>query len=281
MQNIYWYCMFIFVGSGIMIYVIHKKKNAGDIIAFWLAEVALVFIGEIVVLFMFEGYRYKTELFADPFANNVIGHVIPNIFLWGTAGVLVGACRLSYRWIAALVAVFMSIEWFFLKAGLYEHYWWRLYMTLIAISLYLLLARKLYAVLARGRYAHIRNAAFVLIGIVVLHTPSIGFLLLDMQFYDPDWTGNIYRDSILFGVFYHGLNSAFAVMCFRRLHNVLRILLPMVVLFFFDAILYKLHILILENGMNMWGNMIAGAGSIVLFSLLERYTLRLKAKTYA
>lgn len=274
MPNIFWYYGFVVIGAGIMAYTIYKKKHAGDMFAFLLAAIAMSFVGEYVILFIFEGYMYKPAVFADPFANNVVGHVIPNASLWGTTAVLVGAFRLRYRWIALIGVIFMLIEVLFLQLDLYEHSWWKIYMTGAAIMIFFPIAKISYAKLAEKRHPVLRNVTFALLGVVVMHTPSIIFLIMKMQYYHVGWVSNQYRESILFGVLYHAFISVFILSAAHILKNRYLLAVPLAVIFVCDSLLWKLGIMVLQNGLTLGVVFAATTVSFITVLLFEQYTLK-------
>lgn len=275
--NRYWYYCFVLIGAAILLYTMYKKRNVGDVIAFFLASVTFCFIGELVALFMFQGYMYKPEIFADPFANNVIGHVIPNASLWGTTAVLVGALHMRYRGIAIISLLFMLTEIVFLKLNLYEHRWWRLYMTGIASVAYLTTVKLVYSKLERNKTGALRFILFAMLGIVVLHSPSIVFLLLNMQFFHLGLLDNPYRESILVGVLYHAVNSFIIVWSAYCLRLRYRILVSLAIIFLLDGLMYLTNIMHVSNGLHLWGVLTASAVSTAAIIGFEQYTWKSKA----
>lgn len=271
--NQYWYYSFIVIGLGILLFTMYKKKKVGDILTFFLASVTYCFLGELIVLFMFQGYMYKPEIYNDPFKNNVIGHVIPNASLWGTLAVLVGAMKFRYRGIATITILFILTEILFLKLGLYEHRWWRFYLTGIASILYMTTVRIAYSRLEENYNSPLRFIMFLFLGIVVLHTPSIIYLLLDMQYFYLDLFNNKYRESILVGVLYHAFSSTVVVVSAYLLKSIFyRIITTIIIVFSLDVFLRSANIMILSNGLNIYEVLATSALSICCIILLEQYT---------
>jgi hypothetical protein len=219
---------------------------------------------------------YKPAVFSNPFANNVIGHVIPNAALWGTTALMVGAFALRYRWVVLIVIGYMLIEELFLKLGIYEHIWWRTFMTGIIVMIYLSISKIGYAQLFKKKHMILRDVMFFLMGIVVLHTPSIIFLLLRMQFFHVGWVSNSYRESILFGVIYHAIISLLIVISLRLQKSRYFMLVPLLIYSLCDYIMFIKDIMILVNGLNLFWLSIASTLSILTIILLEHYTWRFK-----
>lgn len=274
MPNILWYYSFIGVGLALIGYTMYKKKMVIDLLAFFVGAVTVVFIGELIVLFIFEGYQYKPEVFADPFANNVVGHIIPNMALWATTAVVVGAFRLRFRWIVLIAAGYMLIEVFFLRLNLYEHHWWKTYMTGIAIVIYLSMLKYGYQKLMSKHHPLLRHFTIILLGVVVLHTPSIIFLLLDMEFYHIGWVSNVYRESILFGVIYHSVVSLIIVLSLRVLKNGYKLILPLLIFYLLDTILLGLNILRLSKGLRLEWVLLTSTVSFAAVVWFDHYSLR-------
>lgn len=89
MTSIYWYCLLAIIGVGITAVTIYKKRDITKLstfLVFFLFATCVTWIGEFVVLGLFDSYAYKTGIFESPWAQNLLGHLILNSTLYpGTA----------------------------------------------------------------------------------------------------------------------------------------------------------------------------------------------------
>lgn len=115
-------------------FAIYKKRDiykVSTLIVFYIFAAAITWVGEFIVLGFFDAYAYKTDLLADPWAQNLIGHLLLNTTMFPAAAVLMVACSFKYRWIFSAAVVFIFIEYLFVKLGIYEHHWWQYYMSVV------------------------------------------------------------------------------------------------------------------------------------------------------
>lgn len=133
-----------------------KKKNIVDLVAFYLMSITPSYFGELIILGIFKGYSYKPGIFSDYFADDINGHILTNAGLWCALAVPVGAFQLGYRWMFLIAISFMGIEELFIAFGLYEHYWWKTYLTGLAVFPFYIITRKWYSLLNEKRRGFIR-----------------------------------------------------------------------------------------------------------------------------
>jgi hypothetical protein len=144
MPSSIWYYGLVAIGLGITIYTMYTKRkstNISALITFFLAAMSFTMLVETFVFIMFNSYDYKPNVLTNPFKDSVLGHLLLNTTLWPATGLLAGVFSLRYRWIFLITAIYTLIEVLFLKLGFYEHHWWRLYMTSIAVLLYHIISK--------------------------------------------------------------------------------------------------------------------------------------------
>jgi hypothetical protein len=276
MPNIYWYYGLIVIGAVITGYTMYKKRNVADMFSYFVFATAWTWIGEAVVLFVLNAYAYKPGLYSDPFAENILGHIIANTALWSSAAISVMYFQLSYRWIALISIVFMLIEVVFLKAGVYTHHWWHTYMTGIGTFIFMIAMKKWYSIVNGKRYKSPRIITFWTIAWISLQTPSSVLMLFGKQFFHVNWVENIYRDSTLFsGFLYHVCMAVIVIFCIyipkKRYWNVI----PFFILLLGDVILLNMKILVFHDDWKLSYLICIRAASLLFFILIEKYTLRL------
>ncbi|WP_426445348.1 hypothetical protein ACP26L_18815 [Paenibacillus sp. S-38] len=274
MPNIVWYYGLIGIGVTLTGYTVYRRGNAADLLTYFLFTTALTWVGEAVVLFVFNAYAYKPGLYSDPFAENIIGHIIANSAIWASAAVWVMRFQSSYVWIGLLCAGFMLIEVTFIKAGVYTQHWWHTYMTGISSVIFLVLMKKGYRLLHETKRKSPRIFVFWTIAWIILQTPTSVLMLFDKQFFLVHWVDNIYRDSTLFsGFLYHVLMAFVVIYCMYVPKHPYWKAAPLVIQAAGDAVLVYAGILIFYDDWNLIYLILIRAVSLLVIYLLEKFTL--------
>ena len=110
MASIYWYCLLAIIGLGIAAFTIYKKRNIAKLstfLVFFLFATCVTWIGEFIVLGLFNSYAYKTGVFTDPWAQNLLGHLILNSTFYPGTAILVAAYSLGYGWISLINVIYL------------------------------------------------------------------------------------------------------------------------------------------------------------------------------
>ena len=72
--SIYWYSLLAIIGLGIAAFTMYKRRNIAKLstfLVFFLFATCVTWIGEFVVLGLFDSYAYKTGIFPSPWAQNL------------------------------------------------------------------------------------------------------------------------------------------------------------------------------------------------------------------
>ncbi|TWD99367.1 hypothetical protein FB550_1072 [Neobacillus bataviensis] len=275
MPNIYWYYGLIVIGAVITVYTVYKKRSIADLFSYFLFVTAWSWIGEAVILFLLNGYAYKPGLYSDPFAENILGHIIANSALWSSTAICVMYFQLSYRWIGLISIVFMLIEVVFLKVGVYNHHWWHTYMTGIVTFIFMAAMKKWYSIVNRKRHKSPRIIIFWTIAWIILQTPTSILMLLGKQFFHVNWVENIYRDSTLFsGFLYHVLMAVIVIFFIYIPKKGYWRVVPFFVLLLGDVFLMNMKILVFHDDWKLSYLICIRAASLLFIMLIEKFTLR-------
>ncbi len=281
MQNLFWYIGLAVVGVVCAAYAIFMKRNVykvSTLVVFYLFSAGLSWLGEFIVLGIFNSYAYKTGLFANPWAQNLLGHLILNTSLYPAAATVMAAYSLRHGWVSLVAALFILIEYLFIKINLYEHHWWTYYMTVIAVIIYLSFSRIWFVKMIKNRQGLTRAVTFFFAGMLIIHTPAPLLLLLGKQHYQLDIVNNLidnlYLSSIIITFSYHLIEVFLAVLftCILKkwYWKVPLLIVPLVA----QGIFAKMNILILKNGWNLVYTILIFEISMIVFVLGEKYTLR-------
>lgn len=281
MPNLFWYILVSAIGLGIGFYTIYMKKDVypiSTLIVFFLFSTGISWIGEFTILGLFNSYEYKTGVFTDIWAQNILGHKLLNSTFYPGVALLTATFSLRYYGISFIAVSFALIEYLFVKLGAYEQHWWRYYMTSIAVVIYLLITKYWFAKMLRKPHKITRAITFYFPAIVIIDfLPSI-LPLLGKQHYQIGWVynlfGNLYRTSTMILFTYHLIESFFLVLFICILKKWYWRVVPFFIPFIAELLFAKTNILILEDGWNLAYTIFIDEIFIVLFVLLEKYSLR-------
>lgn len=276
MSNLFWFNSLAVLGIGTAAFSIYKKRYLTELstwIVFYLFATSIAWLGEFTVLGFFNSYAYKPHVFSDPWAENLLGHLILNSTLYPGMAILVVAYSLGYKWIFLMSAGNMLIEYGFVKFGMYEQHWWKYYMTGAAVFLVLAILKTWFPIMNQKRHGFPRFITLYFVSLVIIHIPFPLLLLLDKQYYSMDLTENLYRSSIIFILSYH-LIEAFILVAFLYLNTWYFKLLPFIISFAGQSVLVTRGILIFQDEWNLFYTILIYAIAITICILVEKYTLK-------
>lgn len=254
MPNIFWFNCLAAVGLATAAFTMYKRPDVARLstfIVFYIFATSLTWLGEFIVLGFFDSYAYKPGLFADPWAENLSAHLILNSTLWPGIAVLVVAYSLGSGWMLLISLAFVLVETLFLKMGLYEHHWWKSYMTACSVFIYLVLARIWFAKMTQIRGRSSRATIFYFICLVIIHAPIPLLLLWQKQYYDVGLADNLIRSSTIFILSYQMVEALFLVFFVCILSKWYWKLVPFLIAFGGQAALAAGNILIFQDNWNL------------------------------
>lgn len=283
MINIAWYVILSIISFGIAVFAIYKKRDVyrvSTFLPFYLFSASIAWIGEFLVLGLFDSYAYKTGVFQDPWAQNLLAHLLLNTTMFPATSIVMVAYSLRYGYMALVSIIFFIVEYIFVKLGLYEHHWWRYYMSAINVIIFMLIARYWFYKMQKHPVGSTRTIVYYFIALIVVHTPAPILLLLGKQHFSIGFVdnifGNFYRSSTLIAFTYHLIAPAvFAYfVCVRKKWY------WKLMCFIFSITVYtlfsRMHILVVDNGWKFAYTLLIQQLCIAAFILLEKYTWRPK-----
>jgi hypothetical protein len=281
MQNLFWYICLAIIGIVSVTYTIYIKRDiykVSTLFVFYLYAAGFTWICEFIVLGLFNSYSYKTGLFTDIWAQNLLGHLILNTTLYPSAAIVMVAHSRRYVWISLFAAFFTLIEYLFVNLRIYEQHWWRYYMTTITVVVFLSIANKWFAKMNENCYGLTRTITFYFVAMIIIHTPAPILLLLGKQYYQispiNNLLGDLYRSSIAIIFFYHLIESFVLVVCTCILKKWYWRMMPFIISLVAQSIFAKMGILIVENGWNLAHTLFTYEIFIAVFILIEKFTLK-------
>ncbi len=281
MENLYWYIGLAIISVGVTVYTIYKKRDTykvSTLLVFFLFTASITWIGEFIVLGLFNAYAYKTGLVEDIWYQNLLGHLIINTTLYPTAAIVMVGYSLRYGWMFTVATVFTLIEYFFVQMGIYEQHWWRYYMTFIAVIIFLLIFHKWFPKMNEKRYGLTRTVTFYFVAMLIIHLPAPILLLLEKQYYQisliNNLFGNLYLSSIIIIFLYH-LIEAFICVLFTCITKKWYLkIIPFIISIVVQIVCVKMNILVIKEGWNLVYTLVIFELFILLYILIEKYTLR-------
>lgn len=277
MASIFWYCIPAIIGVGVTAFTIYHKRDIAKpstFLVFFLFATSVTWIGEFIVLGLFNSYAYKTGIYISPWAQNILGHLILNSTFYPGTAILAAAFSLGYGWILLITVFYLLVEFWFLKLGIYEHHWWRYYMTGLIIFIYQIFTKIWFSKLNKMQNQFIRISTFYLAGFVILHYPIPILLLLGKQYYNVYWAPDIYLSSTMFIFLYQLVESLILVFFVSVLKKWYWMLAPFLIAFVGQSTLVYLNILVFQNGWNLFYSMLVYFASIAMFILIEKHSLK-------
>ena len=283
MTNFLAYLCIAVVSVGIAAYAIYMKRDSykvSTLIVFYLFSSAITWIGEFIVLGIFNSYAYKTDLLPNPWAQNLIGHLLLNTSMYPAAATVMVAYSLRYGWISLVTGIFVALEYLFVKLGLYEQHWWNYYMSVINVVAFMLISRQWFLKMNQKRYGITRAVTFYFVALIFLHMPSPLLLLLGKQYYQlgliDKLTVDLYLSSTIFSFTYHLIVCFLLVLFVCILKEWYWKLFPLIIYPMVEIIFTKINILILADGWKLVYTIVINEICIVVFILIEKYTLKPK-----
>lgn len=268
-----------FLITGII--VIYKRRKVipvSTLIVFYLFSSGITWVGEFTVLGVFNSYHYKTGLFTNPWAQNLIGHLLLNTTMFPATAIIMVAYSLRRRWLFVFAAIFVLVELMFDKLGFYEQHWWKYYMSAINTILFLVICQKWFIKINKNRQGKTRAAVYFFAALVIIHIPAPLLLLFGKNRYWMDFiyqiTNDLYRTSIIITFTYLLLEAFLMVLVACILKNPWWKLIPLIVSPLGQLIMAKLGILIITGGWKLVYTIIIYELLTVIFFLMEKYTLK-------
>ena len=281
MSGLFWYICLAVTSVGIAVFAIYNKRyilKISTLATFYLFTTSITWIGEFIVLGIFNSYAYKPGISTDPWAENLAGHLFLNMTMFPAAATLMVTYSLGYVGVALIAATFTLSEYLFVKLGIYEQHWWRYYMSGINSIAFLIIVRVWFAKIRHVQYNIPRLLTFYFVGFLFVHIPAPLLLLLGKQNYSlgliNEIVGNMYRSSTLFSFSYHLIEVSFLVFFVCILDKWYWKLVPFVIAIVGQSALAEMNILVFTEGWKLIYTILIYTLSLTIFILIEKHTLK-------
>ncbi len=281
MSSLLWYICLSGISFAAAAFAIYNKRHlykTSTLVVFYLFSSCLSWIGEFIVLGVFNSYAYKPNLFSDPWAENLTGHLLLNCTMFPAAAILMVTYSLKYIGIIFIIAFFIFAEYFFVKLGIYNQHWWKYYMSVINTVAFLVITKKWFHKMTHMKSRLTRATVFYFVAFIIIHFPIPLLLLYGKQYYSLSFVdnlvGNLYRSSIIFIFTYHLIECFLIVYLVCILDNRIWKLAAFAVSIAGQSVLAKVNILVFQNGWNLLYLNLVYIITLSIFILIERHTLK-------
>lgn len=280
MTSTYWYTALALFCMAISAFVVYTNRHVIKIstfAAYYIFTASITWIGEFIVLGIFDSYAYKPGISTDIWAENLAGHLFLNASMFPAAAILSVAYPVGFLGAAVITAAFILAEYLFARLGIYEQHWWKYYMSVINTLLFLAIAKSWFAKIKHAHRDIPRLLTFYFIGFLIIHTPAPFLLLLGKQHYSLELidklVDNMYRSSIIFIFSYHLIEAAVFLLFISILDKWYWKLVPYAITAAVQTIFLKMNILILTEGWKLVYTILCYHICISIFILIEKYSL--------
>lgn len=176
-------------------YFMVKTNNRKLALALYLTICGAVFVAEVSIYDFFKGYMYYPMIIQDTatpdkqiaqqlirFHDGLIGNFFSQYSVAATA-VLILILKLRKYWYFIFAGIYAGIEELFIYLGIFEHFWWRTWMTVAGLLILFWVTEKLYNKILQGMGSVIKYFA-VFLGVFALSVffKDIPLVLFDIYY---------------------------------------------------------------------------------------------------
>lgn len=281
MTSILWYSSLGVIGIALAAFTIYKQRKiykVSTLLVFYLYALCITWIGEFIVLGVFNGYAYKPGIFSNQWLESLTGHLILNTTLWPGSALFIAAFSLGNRWISLFTAFFVLAEYLFDIMDIYDQHWWTYPMSTILVIVYLLIVKYWFGKMNEVRHGVPRTLTFYFIGMLLLHLPSPFLLIWWKESYYLNFvenlTGDMYLTSIIIIFTYHLIHSVLLTLFVCVPKKWYWKLVPFIITPIVQSTFYRMGILRLHNGWTLFYSILCYLVAQLIFLLIENYTLK-------
>ena len=140
-----WYVLLGLTTVAELGYVFIKSDRRKLMLGLFLTVSGILFMIEIQVLAVFQAYDYfpMIAVHISRVDDSIIGNVFSQFSIAATA-LLVSFLKLKKYWYLICALIYGGIEELFLQLGIYRHYWYRTWMTVVGFTVLLFLLNRIY-----------------------------------------------------------------------------------------------------------------------------------------
>lgn len=173
--NTIWYLLLGLVTVIELTITFYRAENRLKLAAFYLTIFGAVLNFEAVILIFFKSYAYYPMILNNhrfPFNDILAGNLFSQASLSATAMLLM-VFKCPYYWFAIIAVIYGLIEQLFLYLGIFQHYWYQTWMTVLVLPLYFWAVKLMYdSITSKIKpfllYIYIYLAMFVFNNVIII-----------------------------------------------------------------------------------------------------------------
>ncbi|MBO7748766.1 hypothetical protein I8J29_31810 [Paenibacillus sp. MWE-103] len=197
-----WYIGLIVISVALLLYTYFKSGNKRSVLLYF-GMSGLGYGIEYVIFILFGSYSYEPRLIRDkPYYDELAGAIVSNAMILPAIAVAIAVFRKGWMPILAAIAAMSAVEWFFVRIGIYKHYWWRTWYTSIGLVFYFWAAKLWFARIMRPQRGFIHAVTIMMIQWAFTSPQALEIIFLAGRAYNVHWFGNREHDNIAFSSTY-------------------------------------------------------------------------------
>lgn len=194
--NYFWF--FVLSGISLIVFIItiitHKEKKRLVQTYFFIS--GLAYIVDYFILIIFHGYDYKPNLIKTFWFDSTLGSIVSQGLAIPTAASVIAAFHYPFVMIILTTISFIGIEELFIKFELYDHHWWRTWITFLLLPICFYLAKFWYEKLKNPT----RVVRYITMYLTIsVYSNTLQFLLIvvfSTHLYSVEWFSDPYRNTL-------------------------------------------------------------------------------------
>jgi hypothetical protein len=201
-SNTIWYLLLFCTSIISIIFILIKSKNRGLTIAFTFATLGFIYLLEAILIISFGAYRYYPKIVDDVFQDAVLGNVFSQVSI-STTSALIITYELSYAWYFLFALIYFMIEEFFIKLGIFEHFWYKAIYTVIGFVPFFWFTKKwYYKLISSSKYFIYYITLFLAVFSVSANTIVMPLKLLGIQIFQVNFFNELSKNHTTTGIIY-------------------------------------------------------------------------------
>lgn len=215
-SNTIWYILLGIATILELVVILIVANNRKLVLALYITICGITFWGfEMGILMCLKAYIYYPKVFSNQHDDSVVGNLFSQTSVSASA-ILIAVLNLRFYWYLIFAAIYGVIEELFIRLGIYEHYWYRTWMTLVALLLLFWIAKKVHSIFTK-HLGRVWRYLFIFFGLCTFHLHLITWAskaagirkFNEMLFPDPDcsivivvWTYNFLLSLIVMFLYF-------------------------------------------------------------------------------
>jgi len=181
--NSIYYILLGIISAALLIWTIYKSKQRKRDLGFFFAIFGLTLFIETVIYIFLKAYEYYPLIIPhSPKNDGVVGNIFSQISI-STAALFVCVYKVPIAGVVLAGAVFYLTEELFLALGIYQHNWYKSWITFVGVIILFQTIKKWYKLTASDDN-HIIQYITIILGAIALYLPTTNWIGILSGFFD-------------------------------------------------------------------------------------------------